>query len=69
MLGYIYTLPAKHGLRHDCHLKAFTRKPRRVASSCAQPWLDLPVVFSRPEVFFEYRKPVGFFSRRESYKM
>lgn len=47
----IYTLPAKRGLGHDCHLKAFTRKPRQVASSCAQPWLGLPVVCSRRGFF------------------
>lgn len=65
----IYTLPAKRGLGHDCHLKAFTRKPRRVASSCAQPWLDLPVVFSRRSFFLsQYRKTVGFFSEGRAIK-
>jgi len=49
---WLYTRCAESGSEHDCHLKAFTRKLRRGASSCAQLGSDLLVVCSRRVFFF-----------------
>lgn len=57
----IYTLPVKRTLGHDCHLKAFARKPRQDASFYVQLQFDLPVVCSRRDFFFKHGKAAFFF--------
>lgn len=52
---WLYTWSAESSSEHDCHLKAFTRKLRQGASSCAQLQSDLLVVCSRREFFSSLR--------------
>lgn len=57
----IYTLPAKRTLGHDCHLKAFARKPRQDASFYVQLQFDSPVVCSRIDFFLSTERQLFFF--------